>query len=361
MEGNRQRFRKKLTKEIRDNLRRFILNKGLVEGKGKVTIPWIDIPRFKYETPGGVSQGEGGIGGAINPAEPISQNGMIETEVTIDEVAKVLAEEIGLPFQRPKTGNTLDSKEHNYKGVSKKGNIKIFSRIFRSALRREMIAGSYDFDNPVVIPEKDDLVYRQMRTEKDLTNQAVLILMMDVSNSMGEQQRRICRIQNKWTEVLIKMRYPAVDIRHIIHSSTAEETNEHEFYHTYQAGATLFSSAYKKCLEIMKKYPSETWDVYPFHFSDGGNWEDDNDTALFLLRSQILPKSNMFCYGQCVSQESNGEKLFLDQIIDEFSLRQGTLIVPKLRLARINSARDHIPVFRTFLNEKAHPLYNVID
>ena len=67
-----------------------------------------------------------------------------------------------------------------------------------------MISGSYDFDNPVVVPEKDDWVYRQIRKEKDLTNKAVLIFMMDVSNSMGERQRNTCRIQNKWTEVLIK-------------------------------------------------------------------------------------------------------------------------------------------------------------
>lgn len=361
MEENRSRFKKKITKDIRDHLKRFILNKGLIEGNGKVTLPWIDIPRFKYENLGGVAQGEGDVGGSLNPAEPILHQGLIETDVTIDDVAEMLAEEIGLPFQKPREGRTLDSERYSYEGVSRKGRIKLFSRTFRRALRREMTSGSYDFDNPVVVPEKDDWVYRQIHKDKDLTNQAVLIFMMDVSNSMGEQQRRICRVQNKWAEVLIKKRYPAVDIRRIIHSSAAEETDEHGYYHTYQAGATLFSSAYEKCLEIMAEYPPEAWDVYPFHFSDGGNWKYDNDKAIFLLRNQILPKSNQFCYGQCFSEESSDESLFLDQIVDEFFLRQGTLIIPKLRLARINSIRDHIPVLRTFLNEKAHPLYNVID
>ena len=68
-----------------------------------------------------------------------------------------------------------------------------------------------------------------------------------------------------------------------------------------------------------------------------------------------------FVTSQCFSEENSDERLFLDEIVDNFFLREGTLIVPKLRLARINSARDHIPVLRTFLNEKAHPLYNVID
>ena len=53
-----------------------------------------------------------------------------------------------------------------------------------------MTSGSYDFDNPVVVPEKDDWMYRQIHKEKELTNQAVLIFMMDVSNSMGEARER---------------------------------------------------------------------------------------------------------------------------------------------------------------------------
>lgn len=360
MEGNRQRFQQKITKEIRDNLRRFVLNKGLIEN-GKATVPWIDIPRFRYHISKGVAQGDGEIGQALDPDAPILQQGMIETDITIDDVAEMLAEEIGLPFQKPREGNTLDSEKYRHDGISRKGKIKLYSRTFRRALKREMISGSYDFDRPAVVPEKDDWVYRQIRKEKDLTNKAVLIFMMDVSNSMGKLQRNICRVQNKWTEMLIKMRYPAVDVRRVIHSSSAEEADEYTFYHTYQGGATLFSSAYQKCLEIMKEYPSEAWDVYPFHFSDGGNWEYDNGKAISLLRSQILPKSNMFCYGQCFSEDSGDERLFLDEIVDNFFLRQGTLVVPKLRLARINSGRDHIPVLRTFLNEKAHPLYNVID
>ena len=99
MERKSAKIQKKLVSDIRDNLKRFILNKGLIEG-GKVTIPRIDIPRFRYEITGGVSQGEGDIGKALEPKDPISQEGMIETDITINEVAEMLAEEIGLPFQR---------------------------------------------------------------------------------------------------------------------------------------------------------------------------------------------------------------------------------------------------------------------
>ena len=70
MEGNRQRFRKKIIKEIRDNLKRVILNKGLIEG-GKVTVPWIDIPRFRYNVSGGVSHGDGDVGEALEPDDNI--------------------------------------------------------------------------------------------------------------------------------------------------------------------------------------------------------------------------------------------------------------------------------------------------
>ena len=45
---------------------------------------------------------------------------MIETDVSIDEVAEMLAEEIGLPFQKPRKGNTFDSEKYSYEGVSRK-------------------------------------------------------------------------------------------------------------------------------------------------------------------------------------------------------------------------------------------------
>jgi len=62
----------------------------------------------------------------------------------------------------------------------------------------------------------------------------------------------------------------------------------------------MISSAYKFCAEMMEKdYPFSDWNVYPFHFSDGDNWsQNDNSLACDVLKQKIIPNSNLFSYGQ---------------------------------------------------------------
>jgi len=47
--------------------------------------------------------------------------------------------------------------------------------------------------------------------------------------------------------------------------------------------------------------------VYAFHFSDGDNWGDDNARCLKLLSAELLPKLNLFGYGQVESPYGSGE------------------------------------------------------
>lgn len=80
----------------------------------------------------------------------------------------------------------------------------------------------------------------------------------------------------------------------------------------------MISSAYRKALEIIEAdYPSSEWNIYPFHFSDGDNWSvDDTLSCVQLLRDELLPKSNMFCYGQVESPYGSGQ--FIKDLRDHF-------------------------------------------
>ena len=89
----------------------------------------------------------------------------------------------------------------------------------------------------------------------------------------------------------------------------AQEVDRDTFFHTRESGGTMISSAYKLCDKIIdEEYPPEQWNIYPFHFSDGDNWSgDDTDRCIELLKSESLPKVNLFGYGQVESPYGSGQ------------------------------------------------------
>jgi hypothetical protein len=80
----------------------------------------------------------------------------------------------------------------------------------------------------------------------------------------------------------------------------------------------MISSAYKLSAKLIEEhFPPSEWNIYAFHFSDGDNWSVD-DTALCveLLREQLLPKVNLFCYGQVESPYGSGQ--FIKDLDEQF-------------------------------------------
>jgi uncharacterized sporulation protein YeaH/YhbH (DUF444 family) len=80
----------------------------------------------------------------------------------------------------------------------------------------------------------------------------------------------------------------------------------------------MISSAYTRCLEILDdEFPADEWNVYTFHFSDGDNWSvDDTAYCMRLLRDELVPRSNLFCYGQVDSPYGSGQ--FLEDLREHF-------------------------------------------
>jgi uncharacterized sporulation protein YeaH/YhbH (DUF444 family) len=95
----------------------------------------------------------------------------------------------------------------------------------------------------------------------------------------------------------------------VIHDAVAREVDRDAFFHTRESGGTMISSAYRLALDIIATdYPSSSWNVYPFHFSDGDNWSaDDTRVCVELLQTEILPAVNLFCYGQVESPYGSGQ------------------------------------------------------
>ncbi len=292
----------------------------------KIPISRIDIPRFRLGSAegggNGVGQGAGDVGDAIGEGDGEPGAGEagqdegakeLEHEVSLDELAEIMAEELELPRIEPKGAKNIATSSVRYSGVRPVGpeSLKNFKRTYKEAIQRMIAAGEYDGDNPVVVPRREDRRYRSWSVDTQPVTQAVIIYMMDVSGSMGDEQKEIVRMESFWLDTWLRAQYKGIESRYIIHDATAREVDRDTFFHTRESGGTMISSAYNVCLDLMKRhYPIGEWNVYPFHFSDGDNWStDDTEKCMSLLRNDILPASNMFCYGQVDSPYGSGQFL----------------------------------------------------
>lgn len=321
------RFKDIVRGKIKDNLKQYIKKGELIGKQGKDTItipvPRIDLPHFRYgdKNQGGVGQGPGQPGDPVSgqpqdgegsPGEAGQDEGQhsLEMDVTLDELADMLGEELRLPRIEPK-GSKLVTDRIRYSGVTNVGpeSLRHFKRTFKAALRRQLSTGTYDPKNPMIIPIRDDKRYRTWRVDEKPQANAVIIYMMDVSGSMGEEQKEVVRITSFWLDTWLRRNYDGLETRYIIHDAVAKEVDKQTFFHTRESGGTMISSAYKLCADIIdKNYSASDWNIYPFHFSDGDNWSvDDTRLCLGLLRERILPVSNQFSYGQVESPYGSGQ------------------------------------------------------
>jgi uncharacterized sporulation protein YeaH/YhbH (DUF444 family) len=312
------RFREIVKGRVRKELKRFV-SKGELFGKegGKtvsIPVPEIEIPRFRYgeRQQGGVGQGDGEQGDAGKAGDQEGQH-VLEVDVTIEELAEILGEELELPRLDDKGKERVVSTKDRFVGIRRVGpeSLRHFKRTYRQALKRQIASGIYDPERPVIIPVREDRRYRSWKTEEVKEANAVIIYMMDVSGSMGEEQKEIVRIESFWIDAWLTSQYQGLETRFIIHDAVAREVDRETFFHTRESGGTMISSAYKVCTQIIDNdYPADDWNIYPFHFSDGDNWSaDDTKQSLELLDEKILPVSNMFGYGQVHSPYGSGQFL----------------------------------------------------
>ena len=337
IDQDHSRFRNIVRGRIRQNLRKYISKGELLGRQGKdivsIPIPHIDIPKLRFgdKQQGGVAQGDGEPGDALS-GDPQDGDGQgkagdqagdhaLEVELTLDELADILGEELELPNIENKGKSAIVDKKDRYVGVRNVGpnSLRHFKRTFRSALRRQIALGTYDPKRPVIIPTRDDMRYKSWKTEEEPVANAVIIYMMDVSGSMGDEQKEIVRIESFWIDTWLRKQYKDIDTRFIIHDAAAREVDRDTFFRTRESGGTMISSAYRLASDMIERdYPSEQWNIYPFHFSDGDNWSvDDTLLCVDILKKLLLPSSNVFCYGQVDSPYGSGQ--FIKDLKEHFS------------------------------------------
>ncbi len=279
------------------------------------------------------NQGPGGEAGDESGEE------IIESEIELEELISMMLEDLGLPRLEKKDVAELEVElGFKIRGIKKSGPRPLmdsrrssrtpfgrffaFLQILMDQTGRDELAcfhalkqaggdlseavklledsgfqGTESEVEPFGIYQRGDLRFHGIREDTQQQSNAVVLAMMDVSGSMTTMKKYVARSLLFWLSEFLRTIYQRVEIRFIIHHSAARLVPEEEFFHTMESGGTRCASAYELANGLIdSQYPTNMWNVYAFHFSDGEDFapEDSMLEAKKLFKKGI----NMFGYGE---------------------------------------------------------------
>jgi sporulation protein YhbH len=316
------RHQEKIKEAIKKNLADIVSEESIIlsDGKKVIKVPIRSLEEYKFRFDSGkqknVGQGQGGskVGDVIGQEGPPQQGqgkgkeageqpgvDYYETDVTLDELAAMIFEDLGLPHLEPKRSARIVSDAVKFTDIRKTG---IWSNLDKKRTLKENLKRNASLGSAKIGGFKsDDLRFKTW--EPDIRNEsnAVVLAMMDTSGSMGEFEKYIARSFYFWMVRFLRTKYENVEIAFISHHTEAKEVTEDEFFNKGESGGTRASSAYTLALEMIEeRYPESEWNIYPFHFSDGDNLYSDNDLCLQLVR-KLIEKCNLFGYGEITQSQ----------------------------------------------------------
>jgi len=331
---DRRRHKEKIDKAIKEGIHDIIAEESIIgkDGKKKIKIPVRGIKEYRFvygsnNKKVGSAQGKNIKKGQQigknkkrvkpgKPDQPGNEKGdeYYEVEISLDELAKYLFDDLNLPELEKKSFPNIFSYEIKRKGYRKEGIRPRLSKkeTIKRKIRRKKASiknGTYDPESEERFPfHKDDLKYKHIEvTQKSITN-AVIFFIMDVSGSMGKERKFKARSFFFLLYQFLRYRYDKVDLIFISHTTEAQEVSEDDFFNRGSSGGTFVSSGLNMCLDIIdKRYNPNAWNIYTFHSSDGDNWSEDNQEAL--AASELLSRiCQLYCYieiGQKSAKETN--------------------------------------------------------
>src|SRR5438128_8889166 len=138
-----KRFKQIVRGIVKKDFRKYLTQGELIGRQGKhvvsIPLPQIEIPRFRFGTKemGGVGQGEGDVGQPADGAAGLEPGQhILELEVSLEELAGILGEELELPRILPRGRRTIPVEKMKYSNVRKVGpeSLRHFKRTFRESL-----------------------------------------------------------------------------------------------------------------------------------------------------------------------------------------------------------------------------------
>lgn len=352
-ELDQQRHSRRIKEAIKNNLSDLVSEESIITSQGgrilKVPIRGMDEPRFRYDYSGKkqVGQGSGGtkVGDVVGQAAPDGQKGSeergqagdrpgvdyYEAEITVDELAELIFEDLQLPRLKPKSAADLTVDDIRFNDIRRKGMMGNIDkrRTLMEAMKRRALSGQGGSDpsdaaaaygQPALHAEESGQPYPSLIANEDLRfktwedirkpqSSALVLAMMDTSGSMGSFEKYLARSFYFWMVRFLRTKYEQVQVCFLAHDTEAKQVDEEAFFTKGESGGTRCSSVYQLALELLEtQYPSQYYNAYAFHFSDGDNLDSDNIAAANLVRG-LLDKVNMLGYGE-IRRHGQGGRLW---------------------------------------------------
>lgn len=313
------RHREKLKDAFKKQLRDIISEESIITSeKGKkvrVPIRALDSYRFVFDPKKHehVGQGDGDVqegdilhresreGDGENPGDKKAGDGQgndfYEAEIDIEDLVDMMLEDLKLPRLDPKKTANQKTTDVRYDEVRKKGAMANLDK--RRTLIENLKKNAQRGDARVGDLKNDDLRFRTWTEFERPVTSAVVLGMMDVSQSMTKEKKYIARSFFFWMVNFLRRKYEEVNIEFISHTTEAKTCTEEEFFTKGESGGTRCSSAYELATDLIRtKYDPNEYNIFVFHFSDGDTFGDEGECVELVYN--LLSVCNMVGYGEIV-------------------------------------------------------------
>jgi uncharacterized protein len=341
-----KRHAEKVKEALKESLPQVVAEEAIITAGGdkrvRVPIRSLELPRFRYDYGRNKHVGQGGGSSRAGDKVAGKEPGVdyVEAEVSIDDLAALVFEDLGLPNLEKKQSETIDASTQKYNEVARRGQMANLDkrRTIMQNIKRNALGGRARFAGV----KDDDLRFRISVPEVKRETNAVILAMRDVSGSMGEFEKYISRSFYFWMLKFLRTKYERVQVAFVTHHTEAREVDEETFFKLGESGGTKASSAYELALRIVKeRYDPARWNVYPFHFSDGDNWGDTDNRRCVGLVEELVGLSSAVGYGEI----RQGGSRSTSTLMSAFQ----PIADPKFIRVEIHEKHDVYPALRRFL------------
>ena len=373
---------------IKANLPEIISQEDIVTSDGKklvkVPLRGVELPRFRFDPYVGRQAGQGDEGtrgqagpGSAQPSTGRTKPGTVlgrsgagsgkeaghepgvdyyEAEITVDDLVEMAFEDLGLPDLKEKGKEQVVVTSTRFDTIRKVGpQANLDAR--RTLIEAYKRTGQLGTPSWLIDPTQDPR-YRSWEETIEPQRNAVVLAMRDVSGSIGDFEAYLCRTFYTWMVRFLRRRYAGVEVVFITCHTEAQEVDEEAFFHQGSSGGTRMASAYALALEIVgQRFNPSNWNIYPFLFSDGYNWDDQ---ACVELVRRFLSISNLVGYGEVDNYGHWAETPFVKGPVAWAPLgqtySQAFAAEPRFVQIHLSQREDVWPALRRFMEQRHREL-----